>query len=181
MVRDREGKHHRQVWLLTGKIIDPARSAGDYFGSSVSVSGGVAVMGAVGTNNSAGAAYVAAPSMETLKGPGVVAAAGYQLKFNPSFAGTHLNTKVWATCYPWVANPSRGCTNYGHTEYEWYLPAQVQVSNGALHLVAKRAKTIGRTKKGKPYLYYCRSGMVTTNPSFKFEYGIVQVVANMSG
>jgi hypothetical protein len=67
IVRYRAARHHRPTWLLTAKIADPVRATGDYFGSSVGVSGGVAVVGAVGTNNSAGAAYVLTRSKGTLR------------------------------------------------------------------------------------------------------------------
>jgi hypothetical protein len=183
VARYRENKHHRRAWSLSTKIPDPVRDAGDYFGSSVGVSSGVAVVGAVGTNDSAGAAYILTRSKQTLKWPGVAGAAGYQLKFNPSFSGTQLDTKVWGTCYPWISKPGLGCTNHGDGEVQWYLPSQVHVSNGELHLVAKRAKTIGTTKTGQRAVYYCRSGMVTTypDPRSNFKYGVVQVVANISG
>jgi beta-glucanase (GH16 family) len=85
---------------------------------------------------------------------------------------------VWATCYPWQDVPA-GCTNYGNTEYEWYLPGQDQVSGGALHLVAQHVPTPGTTANGAPRQYSCRSGMVTTYPSFRFQYGYVQVVAQI--
>ncbi len=102
----------------------------------------------------------------------------WQLAFNPSFTGSRLDPKVWDTCYPW-ADTAFGCSNFGHKEYEWYLPSQDRVSNGLLELVAQRQPTPGLTKAGKPTIYACRSGMVTTYHSFRFEYGAVQVVARM--
>lgn len=105
---------------------------------------------------------------------------GWKLKFNKGFAGTKLNTKVWATCY-WYVKPGKGCTNFSskNGEKQWYLPSQDQVKDGELHLVSKREVTEGTNAKGKPEKYYCRSGMVTTAPSFNFEYGFVQFTVNV--
>lgn len=73
-----------------------------------------------------------------------------------------------------------GCTNFGNAdEQEWYLPSQDQVSGGVLHLVAQPVATKGTNEEGQPETYQCRSGMVTTQPSFSFEYGVVQVVARI--
>jgi beta-glucanase (GH16 family) len=98
--------------------------------------------------------------------------------FVGNFSGTRLNTSVWSTCYPWAA-ASSGCTNFGNHEYEWYVPSQAQVSGGVLNLVAQRAPTSGETARGTPKEYSCRSGMVTTYPSFRFTYGYVQIVARI--
>ena len=105
---------------------------------------------------------------------------GWQLTFNQGFSGKKLNTKVWSTCY-WWARPGQGCTNAGNSneEKEWYQPSQDQVSGGELHLVAKPESTEGTNGNGKPEKYYCRSGMVTTNTSFNFEYGFVQFVVRV--
>jgi beta-glucanase (GH16 family) len=98
--------------------------------------------------------------------------------FDSDFSGAALDTKVWATCYPWANKPA-GCTNFGNNEHEWFLPAQDQVSGGVLHLVARRIPTQGKTAGGAPERYACRSGMVTTSPSFDFEYGYVRVIARV--
>jgi hypothetical protein len=98
--------------------------------------------------------------------------------FDATFRGSHLNAKIWDTCYPWAKQ--QGCTNFGNREEaEWYLPAQVKVSGGTLHLYARRKKTIGTTATGARKVYECRSGMVTSYPGFTFEYGFVQVVADI--
>jgi beta-glucanase (GH16 family) len=99
-------------------------------------------------------------------------------EFDATFSGSRLNTKVWATCYPWQDTPV-GCTNYGARDKEWYLPSQVQVSGGVLHLVAKLEPTQGLSLGGAPVEYGCRSGMITTYPSLRFKYGFVQVVAKI--
>lgn len=107
--------------------------------------------------------------------------ASWNLTFSSSFAGTQLDTKTWATCFPWALPQAGGCANYGNSgqNKEWYLPSQVQVSGGVLHLVAQAEPTAGLTQQGTAKEYACRSGMVTTFPSFQFEYGYVQVIAKI--
>jgi beta-glucanase (GH16 family) len=100
-------------------------------------------------------------------------------EFSATFSGSQLDTSVWATCYP-NANPSTGCTNFGNTEYEWYMPSQDQLAGGNLQLVATRAPTAGTTKAGSYEQYNCRSGIVTSDPSFRFKFGYVQVVADVA-
>jgi beta-glucanase (GH16 family) len=107
--------------------------------------------------------------------------AGMSLVFNGSFAGRDLNSSQWQTCYPWGDSGS-GCTNFGNSqEIEWYLPSQVQVSNGALHLIAQETPTLGTDQTGAAETYPYRSGIVTTYGSFSFTYGYVQVVARIPG
>ena len=101
------------------------------------------------------------------------------LKFDATFQGSQLDTQVWATCYPWATN---GCTNFGNShdpDLEWYQAPQVQVGGGDLHLVAQREPTTGLNQQGKIKEYACRSGMVTTYPSLRFEYGYIQVTADI--
>lgn len=121
------------------------------------------------------------PSPSNSASPGT-AGHGWKLKFNEQFTGSHLNTNVWDTCYPWHDVPG-GCTNFGNkgrnTNQQWYLPTQDRVVNGALELVAQRQPTRGKNKQGQPTTYECRSGMVTTYPSFRFKYGYVQIVARI--
>jgi len=71
--------------------------------------------------------------------------------------------------------------NFGNSqrEDEWYTPSQVQVQNGALNLIANLRPTAGNSANGSPFTYSCRSGMVTTFPGFNFQYGYLQVVANI--
>ena len=102
----------------------------------------------------------------------------WKLAFSTDFPGTALNTSTWDECYPWATTV--GCNNFGNSdEAEWYLPSQVHVENGALALAAQRTPTEGTDVNGKPKLYTCRSGMVTTYPSEYFKYGFVQVVARL--
>ncbi|MGH3169611.1 MAG: glycoside hydrolase family 16 protein [Trebonia sp.] len=103
---------------------------------------------------------------------------GWTLAFDQGFGGNGLDTRVWGTCYPWES--ASGCTNFGNSdEQEWYTPSQDQVSAGALHLVAQRAPTAGLASDGAAKEYAIRSGMVTTFSSYKFQYGYVQVVAEV--
>jgi beta-glucanase (GH16 family) len=108
--------------------------------------------------------------------PALTVPKGWKLTFDAGFSGSKLNTTVWATCYWWSP---KGCTNNPALEREWYLPSQVSVSGGVLHLVAQHKKTAGQDSNGKPKSYTCRSGMVTSAPGFNFKYGIVQIVARI--
>ncbi len=104
-----------------------------------------------------------------------------QLAFSATFTGTELNPAVWQTCYPGYTQGG-GCTNFGNAqEEEWYLPGQVQVLNGALHLVASETPTAGWNSSQTPVTYPYASGMVTTFQSFQFTYGYVQIVARIPG
>lgn len=113
---------------------------------------------------------------------GVIHPAGAP-EFAATFTGSKLNTSVWDTCYSfysWLNQTGSGCTNFGNAqETEWYLPSQDKVSGGELHLVATRKRTAGTTASDSPKTYYCRSGMITSEPSFKFKYGYVQVRADI--
>jgi beta-glucanase (GH16 family) len=99
-------------------------------------------------------------------------------EFSATFSGSRLNAKVWEKCYPWQDTPA-GCTNYGANDKEWYLPSQVRVYSGLLHLVAQRIPTKGIALSGKPEEFGCRSGMISSFASFRFKYGFVQVVAKI--
>lgn len=91
------------------------------------------------------------------------------------FDGNTLGSFTWNTCHWWQDG---GCTIASNNELEWYLPQQVDVSNGALHLTAKRSAVVA--SNGKDYAY--SSGMVTTGPpayntpaKLAFTYGRVDV------
>lgn len=119
----------------------------------------------------------ASPHPVAAKQPGVLQPKGTP-QFTATFAGSRLNTSVWTTCYPWMDVPT-GCRNFGNHEVEWYLPSQVHVSGGLLHLVAQHIPTAGMTANGTSEQYSCRSGMVTTYRGFRFKYGYIQVVARI--
>jgi beta-glucanase (GH16 family) len=117
------------------------------------------------------AAAAAAPSTLTVP-------AGWKLTFDPSFSGSALDTSTWDTCYS-PSDGSAGCTNNPSTENEWYLPSQVSVSGGTLNLTAQEETTQGTSSSGAAETYGCRSGMVTSEPSFNFTYGLIQVTAKL--
>jgi beta-glucanase (GH16 family) len=97
---------------------------------------------------------------------------------NATFIGSHLNTKIWDTCYH--SQSQSGCRNFGNSEEaEWYIPSQVRVSGGHVALIARRVRTQGKNAQGGPQTYFCRSGMITAYPGLKFKYGFVQVVASI--
>jgi beta-glucanase (GH16 family) len=123
------------------------------------------------TATHAAAAAGAAPSQLTVP-------AGWKLAFDPSFSGSSLDTSTWATCYD-ESDGSAGCTNNPSTENEWYLPSQVTESGGTLNLTAKEEATPGTSSSGAAETYGCRSGMVTSEPSFNFTYGLIQVTAKL--
>jgi beta-glucanase (GH16 family) len=125
------------------------------------------------SNQTPGKVGAAHPTATATASPG----AGH-LAFNAWFRGTSLDRAVWSTCYPWATAPS-GCTNFGNREYQWYTPGQVRVSGGALRLTASPIATTGTDHAGTPHVYACRSGMVTSYPGYRFEYGYVKIVAHI--
>lgn len=103
---------------------------------------------------------------------------GWRQTFDGTFTGSALDKSVWGTCYPWQSQS--GCTNYGNPdEYEWYTPSQDTVSGGALHLTPRRVPTEGKTQSGAPEQYDYRSGMVTSDPGYRYQYGYLQVTARI--
>lgn len=97
------------------------------------------------------------------------------LIFEDDFGGANLDRSKWGTCYPWFK--TTGCTNHGNPELEWYLPEQVSVNGGALHLTARRSPIEGFDAQGRPKEFAYRSGMVTTAGQFEFTYGRVEFQA----
>jgi beta-glucanase (GH16 family) len=90
--------------------------------------------------------------------------------FDDEFNGTSLDTSKWKPCYH-----SGNCTNSGNNELEWYLLENVTVSNGILHLRAK--KQIYDAPDGKKYYY--TSGMISST-NFSFTYGYVEMRARVT-
>lgn len=91
------------------------------------------------------------------------------------FDGNTLGAFTWNTCHWWQDG---GCTIASNDELEWYLPQQVSVSNGVLHLTAKRSTIFASNGKDYPFA----SGMVATGPpayktpsKLAFTYGKVDV------
>jgi len=94
--------------------------------------------------------------------------------FEDDFDGGHLDTARWNTCHWW---DDGGCTIESNDELQWYLPSQVSVADGAVHLTAEDVETPGADDEEFPY----RSGMVTTGPpdgnseaKFAFTYGSLE-------
>jgi beta-glucanase (GH16 family) len=110
--------------------------------------------------------------------PGVLQPKG-KPEFVADFSGSRLDKSVWDTCYPY--DSQSGCQNFGNStvEGEWYIPGQVHVSGGMLHLVAQRQPVLGQSSTGAPKEYGCRSGMITSYPGLDFEYGYLQIVAKI--
>jgi beta-glucanase (GH16 family) len=134
--------------------------------------------------NSAAAHPSASASPGLLPDPPPPAVAGVlhpkgRPEFVADFSGSSLDTSVWDTCYPYM-NKS-GCQNFGNSQFEgeWYIPSQDQVSGGMLHLIAQRQPVLGQLSNGAPEEYSCRSGMVTSYPGLKFQYGYLQIVAKL--
>jgi beta-glucanase (GH16 family) len=91
------------------------------------------------------------------------------------FDGNTLGASTWNTCYWWQ---DRGCTIASNNGLEWYLPQQVKVSDGALHMTAERSEI--SASNGRDYAF--ASGMVTTGPpahnmpsKLQFTYGKVEI------
>ena len=103
------------------------------------------------------------------------AAADASVLFEEHFDGPELDRGMWNTCHWW---DDGGCTIESNDELEWYLPSQVAVRDGALHLTAEEVETTSPDGDEFPY----RSGMVSTGPPryeeparFAFTYGTVDV------
>ncbi len=99
---------------------------------------------------------------------------GARLVFADEFDGTTLDTERWNTCHWWDDD---GCTIITNDELEWYLPEQVTVADGLLHLTVE-PRTV-EASNGNTYEYV--SGMVSTGPpvyrdvpKFAFTYGTVE-------
>lgn len=103
---------------------------------------------------------------------------GWKQTFDGTFTGSSLNRSVWGTCYPWQS--PNGCTNFGNSnEYEWYTPSQDKVSGGALHLIPRQVPTSGKAANGSAKKYAFRSGMITSDPGYRYQYGYLQVTARI--
>jgi beta-glucanase (GH16 family) len=141
------------------------------------LAGGAVMAAGAGSAASASATSLAAPGRPAAPAAAKAPKPAGKLKLDATFKGSKLNSALWGTCYP-GDNPA-GCTNFGNTEYQWYVPGQVKVGGGVLKLTASRHAITGTGKNGKPEKFYCRSGMVTSYKGFHFKYGTIQVVADV--
>jgi beta-glucanase (GH16 family) len=98
---------------------------------------------------------------------------GWTLAWDEEFDGNALDTSTWRTCYEWAKSDASGCNNAkSHSEVEWYLPGNVSVHDGLLSLTARRERAFG---DGTWWSY--TSGMVTTQRSYSFLYGRIDIRA----
>lgn len=117
------------------------------------------------------------PSTSSTQAGPVGQSGSWKILFRDEFDTQVLNRGHWTVCYWW---DNTGCTNLGNNELEWYLPENVTVRDGALHLTAQKKTVTGSDDATYPYT----SGMVTTGPvsskagassaRFTFQYGFVE-------
>lgn len=96
--------------------------------------------------------------------------------FHDGFDGSQLDREHWATCYWW---DDGGCTNQSTPEQQWYVPGQVSVSGGALHLTAT-PQASRHLDQGFAYASgMVSSGRIGDTPAdaarYAFTYGYVEV------
>jgi beta-glucanase (GH16 family) len=159
------------AFALVALSVGALAGLGGFFGTQSDKSpNGHRPMAATATSTTAGAGIKNSP---TLPPP------GSHLAFNATFSGSTLDSTIWTPCY-WYARAGAGCTHLSaYPEQEWYLPSQDQVYDDVLHLVTSPVSISATNKQGQPEVYPCRSGMITTESSFDFTYGYLQVVAQM--
>lgn len=130
------------------------------------VVGGLVAAGFTGGSGGLSGATSATPAVpKALERPGITGMAGrWRLLLNATFGGSRLDTSLWHTCYGW------GCTIATNPEDEWYQAANDAVHGGLLTLTAKRQQSHGRA---------FTSGMIQSNGSFDFRYGVIEVRAKV--
>lgn len=105
----------------------------------------------------------------------------WQLQFTADFDGDGLNGNKWVTCYWW---DDHGCTIAGNHELQWYQRDNLKVSDGSLHLQARREAV--DAPDGRHFAY--TSGMISSGrkvddlsvpPKFTFQYGYVEMRAKV--
>lgn len=92
----------------------------------------------------------------------------WQKVFYDEFSGNTLDTSKWSPCYPW------GCDTDINEELQAYMPSQVSVSDGSLHLTAEKCQNTSQCD-GHSY----KSGSVSSvkdyntsaSPNHYFTYG----------
>lgn len=127
-------------------------------------------------------AGTASPTAATTVGPSTTAGPdtavepfpAARLVFADEFDGEALDSERWNTCHWW---DDEGCTIITNDELEWYVPEQVTVADGLLHLTVDR-RTV-EASNGNTYEYV--SGMISSGPpvyrdtaKFAFTYGTVE-------
>lgn len=92
----------------------------------------------------------------------------WALVFSDDFNGTTLDSNKWSPCYWWA--DSKGCTNGGAGEVQWFESDEVLVENGTLRLRARK-----RQSNGKEYT----SGMISSHDKYAFQYGYAEMRAKV--
>jgi beta-glucanase (GH16 family) len=94
-----------------------------------------------------------------------------RLLLDESFDGDSLDLNRWSPCYHWAWI---GCTNLSNNELEWYVPEQVEVSDGLLSLVADERSVIGIDDREFDYVSGLISGLSPDRTLFSFKHGYVE-------
>jgi beta-glucanase (GH16 family) len=101
--------------------------------------------------------------------PSPVGPAGsWALAFNDDFNGTAVDWTRWADSSSAEADQGHG--NKGNQQLEWNQGANCTVSNGVLHMTAKREN------HGS---YTWTSCLITSTPSYSFQYGYIEERAQL--
>lgn len=93
---------------------------------------------------------------------------GWQLKFSDDFSADKLDRSKWSPCFFWGI--SKGCTNGGAGDLQWFQSDEVSIQNGVLRLRAQK-----RQSNGKEYT----SGMIASHDKFSFQYGYAEFRAKV--
>jgi beta-glucanase (GH16 family) len=105
----------------------------------------------------------------------------WALIFHDEFEGSALDRGKWQTCYWW---DEEGCVNEGNNELQWYLPQNIRIDSGNLHLSAEKQPVSGADGTAFEYT----SGMITTGrptyrtdppANFAFCYGYAEIRAKV--
>ncbi|WP_114189475.1 glycoside hydrolase family 16 protein [Microvirga aerophila] len=93
---------------------------------------------------------------------------GYKLVFDEEFNGTSIDKSKWAEVSSSQQDFGQG--NKPNQQLEWNSFANASVQNGVLTITARREKFI--SKSGREYSW--TSSLLTTSPSFAFQYGYIE-------
>jgi beta-glucanase (GH16 family) len=91
------------------------------------------------------------------------------LAFSDEFDDGAVDPERWAFRYP--RSGDMIYSNWNNGEAQWYKPANVSESDGALNLTAKRETTVS-PYSGRTFHY--SSGMIQSKPSLNFRYGYME-------
>ncbi|SMH47428.1 carbohydrate-binding domain-containing protein [Azospirillum agricola] len=105
--------------------------------------------------------------------PQAPAGSTWKLVFDDEFNGTKVDTTKWTDSSSAEADGGHG--NLGNRQLEWNQMKNATVSDGILSLTAKRESYTSAS--GTHYDW--TSGLLTTSPSFTFQYGYIEERAKM--